>query len=687
MHEIILSYNMYDQFVLNLRGLSDEILLIKGNKFDEIDSYKEWIETNNFTALEWLFLLKSILHYFFASKKDSYKFSSQALQYEEGAVGMIVVPETFFFNSLAIVHLMNDASPEEKDKYSEELKKNQSRMKVWSDNCEGNYGSKYWIIEAEFERIAGNTLKAIENYSRAIDLAEKHALLKEEAIANELAYSFWLSLNKTQYANLHLKEAYRLYNKWGCTPKVNQIEKIHPELFQDKQRETLESTESVEKTITANITSTLKTNATTTLSQNLDLTAIIRASQAISGEMEFEKLMNKFTQILIENAGAERVILVSNDNGKLVLEAEGTENFKQVFNENVILLENAKDKLPVSIIQFVARTKSEIVLSDASSETQHTKDEYIKSKKIKSLLCSPVMSKGKLTAIIYLENNITTGAFTKERIEILNTLAAQAAISIENSRLLTRVVSITKEKAKVATEMEIAEQIQTSLLVDKPVIQGYDVFPYMKTADEVGGDYYDVINDGERDWLVIGDVSGHGVTAGLIMMMVQTAIHTIISGNHDLRLEEKIRQVNHVVSENIKKMKLDKYMTLTLILKEGDDFYYAGLHQDILIYRSADKKIDRLETTGAWLGLIDFFDDFPVQKFTLESGDELLLYTDGVTEAVNKQTNQMLEVKGLSEFFAGVGQFSNKTIADNLLNLLKDYTTKDDVTFMLVRKN
>jgi len=154
--------------------------------------------------------------------------------------------------------------------------------------------------------------------------------------------------------------------------------------------------------------------------------------------------------------------------------------------------------------------------------------------------------------------------------------------------------------------MELAKKIQTVLLPNNPSIDGYEIAAYMEPAEEVGGDYYDIINVDGKDWIVIGDVSGHGVPAGLVMMMVQTSIHLALEQNPGMPPSNLLANINHTIFSNINKLSEDKYMTIVVIaaLDKGR-FYYSGLHRDIMIYRASTKKIDLIETKGIWIGVMD----------------------------------------------------------------------------------
>jgi serine phosphatase RsbU (regulator of sigma subunit) len=209
----------------------------------------------------------------------------------------------------------------------------------------------------------------------------------------------------------------------------------------------------------------------------------------------------------------------------------------------------------------------------------------------------------------------------------------------------------------------------------------------MLTADLVGGDYFDIINTEGREWFLIGDVSGHGVTAGLIMMMTQTAIHTILNSMETKDPSILLSKINQVITSNIHKMKLNKYMTLTLFLKDTDGMiYYSGMHQDLLLYQANKKSVKVIETNGSWIGYYDLHDEFQVDNFYMESGDVLLLFTDGVTESINAK-KEMFEINGLIRILETSGNLSALEIKNKILGSLTDFKTEDDITFMVCKRN
>lgn len=241
-------------------------------------------------------------------------------------------------------------------------------------------------------------------------------------------------------------------------------------------------------------------------------------------------------------------------------------------------------------------------------------------------------------------------------------------------------------------EMELARKIQTVLLPCEPAMNDYDVTAYTKPADEVGGDYYDIINAGGRDWLVIGDVSGHGVTAGLIMMMAQTAIHTTLEQNPEIPPSRLLTLINRVITGNIKMMSENKYMTITVFAShQGGRFIFSGLHLDILIYRTSTGNVETYQTNGMWIGIMDDIQSMiEDQTLILEPNDVMLIYTDGITESflkgVDEDQRDYFGDDRLTEILLQLGERSGLEIKDGILKALQDFHVIDDISLVVIKR-
>ncbi len=282
--------------------------------------------------------------------------------------------------------------------------------------------------------------------------------------------------------------------------------------------------------------------------------------------------------------------------------------------------------------------------------------------------------------------NINLESTVNERTTELR--AAMEEMNAINENLL-------QTKDELWGEMQLAKKIQTILLPKSPLINGYEISAYMNPAAEVGGDYYDIINAEGYDWLVIGDVSGHGVPAGLVMMMVQTAVHTVLEQNPGQSPTDLLAHINRSVSKNIKLLDEDKYMTITVFLGiENGEFIFSGLHQDILIYRSENGTIDIVETTGTWIGISGEIKGNNIDsKIKLNIGDTMLVYTDGITEAWEKGSRvdhrtmkQMFGSERLIDALLHNGSKSTDGIKNSIVEKLNNYDCHDDVTMVIIKR-
>jgi len=304
-----------------------------------------------------------------------------------------------------------------------------------------------------------------------------------------------------------------------------------------------------------------------------------------------------------------------------------------------------------------------------------------------------------LIIAMYVLFNLASGSTIINAVAVNNfyfliaTAVVAVAINEVRHRLIRNefalLVELKRARDSIWSEIELAKQIQVALLPDQRELRGFDVAVTMIPAREVGGDYYDVIEtkDGHQ-YVTIGDVSGHGVDSGLIMMMAQTAVMTLIQNNPDISPPEILGVVNRVLRENIARLESNHYMTLSVLKIEGDRVIMAGHHQDVLIYRAASCRVEIVTTKGTWLGIADDLGDFSeVTVLDLSDNDVILLFTDGVTETTNK-SGLMYGQERLQEMF---GETSSLPPAEALKSLVSDVVTyqdqqADDITLMLLRR-
>ena len=235
-------------------------------------------------------------------------------------------------------------------------------------------------------------------------------------------------------------------------------------------------------------------------------------------------------------------------------------------------------------------------------------------------------------------------------------------------------------------EMQVAYKIQTMLLPRNPVLPGYEVIGSMMPASEVGGDYYDVIQQDGRVWLAIGDVAGHGIPAGLIMMMARTALRSLIQSQPDRDVDEILAAVNRILYADIQKISQTRYMTLSLLCISEATIRYAGLHLDFLIHRAADHRLERIATQGMWLGVMEEIGEYlEVGTIELQADDTLFLFTDGIIESFSPE-GSMYGQERLERIFLQYAQSSLTEIHQTLIADLNHFRCNDDITLLLMKR-
>lgn len=238
-------------------------------------------------------------------------------------------------------------------------------------------------------------------------------------------------------------------------------------------------------------------------------------------------------------------------------------------------------------------------------------------------------------------------------------------------------------------EMELAKMIQISLLPDKKEIKGYKIASVMIPANEVGGDYFDIIESTDGNlWVAIGDVSGHGVESGLIMMMAQTAVSCTIEAQNTLEPSKILINVNHNLYHNINRLKVERYMTLLLMLLQENEITFSGRHLDFMVYRNKDKIVEVISEKGIFMGLVEeVTKELKDAKIYIAKDDVILLYTDGITEAFSPE-GKMYGHDRLKKLFQECVQETAERVVEIILadvyNFQKEQ--RDDISLLILRK-
>ncbi|MEM1168391.1 MAG: AAA family ATPase [Cyanobacteria bacterium P01_H01_bin.35] len=428
---------IFHQAILNLLEDAENPELLLGSVFDEEKFIPFYENINDQYALFQIYLNKLILSYLLGNFQKAKHYEVLGLEYIDGVTGLFFIPVYYFYSSLTKLAFYPSATVDEQKQILEQVTANAEKMKFWAQHAPANHLHKYYLIEAEKHRILGDKIEAIEAYEQAIALATENEYIQEAALANELCAKFYLEWGKTKVAQTYMIEAYYGYVNWGAVSKVRDLEKRYPQLL---VRVLVRSSEKNNHLSNSSYTHSSETNR----ENILDLATVLKVSQTLSGEVKLENLLSTLIQLMMENAGAQKCALILVKDEKLILEAMTHVVDTAISTDNNQCLQNfqrpmipvsASRELPQALINYVWRTQKFQVFDDATTEATWVNDSYLKRQQPKSILCTPITKQRKLIGIIYLENNLTTGAFTAERLQLLEMMTTQAAISLENALL------------------------------------------------------------------------------------------------------------------------------------------------------------------------------------------------------------------------------------------------------------
>jgi predicted ATPase/class 3 adenylate cyclase len=436
---------IYHQAVLNITAQSDDPLRMVGEHYDEDQRSAFYQETNNTTALCMLALNKLILLYLFEQYEQAVEQAEIATRYLNAVQGQSNVVVCLFFEALACLARCHTLSEAEQVPLLDKVQANLHQLETWAGHAPSNYAHKCELIKAERAYVQGDNVAAREHYDNAIEQAVENEYVNEEALANELAARFYLSRKQRHVARHYLRDAVYAYARWGAIAKVQQLEQKHQEMLGQMTYATM-----VRGTLTTFTTTTTTTRTTEHSVGVLDFMSILKASQTLSEDIHLERVLQNLMRIVIENAGAERGFLLLNKQGQWVIEAssEISRSDITVLQSLPVVAAGETPRLPLTLLNYVTNTLEHMVLHDALHAEEFAQDAYILAHQPRSVLCLPLLHQGKLQALLYLENNLAPGAFTPERLQLLDLLSSQAAISIENALLYSDQVELTRSYSR-----------------------------------------------------------------------------------------------------------------------------------------------------------------------------------------------------------------------------------------------
>jgi predicted ATPase/signal transduction histidine kinase len=469
---VIYWMQIYKKNICNLQSSLKNIYEINNVTYNEKELILLLTEDNDGVGILYLYFCKLQLSYLFEEYAQSIEYAAKIQKFLYGAIGTLITPQFYFYNSLIRLALYSEASESEQKEFLQKVEANQEKMQHWANHAPMNFLHKFYLVEAERYSVLGQNMQAMELFDLAIAGAKENEYLHEEALANELAAKFYLKWGKQKIAKAYLDDAYYGYLRWGAKAKVKDLQKRYPQLLTHVLLHEETSLNSDDKTSLSEAQelsriSNHKTISGTnsTISTYLDLESVIKASQALSEQIQLEDLLSTLMKVIMENAGASKCALILSKNANLDLELTAiscNDNISSISTELLFTPLESNNNIPVRLINYVKRIKETIIIDDVETQNDLAADNYILHQKPKSILCIPIINQGKFFGIIYLENKLTVGVFTRNRINLINLITNQAAISLNNAILYDNLVEAKQdlEKYNQSLEKKVAQRTQ-----------------------------------------------------------------------------------------------------------------------------------------------------------------------------------------------------------------------------------
>ena len=430
------------QMIENLAGRTRGRDSLSDGDFDEGDFAAEIERVGLTTVVCWYYTIKLELAVLYEDYDVALQMAAKAEERAGNAVGFFFITELCFYTCLAVAALYPTASAEQQAHYRAMLAPRQEKLASWTEHCAENFQHKDLLVAAEVARISGKKAEAAELYDQAISLAQERGYQHHAALGNELAARFYRAAGRTKLARMHLEDAFAGYRTWGAAGKAAQMSEAHGALLARREDEQ------------------------PARAAGIDLMTVIRASQVLSGEVDRSRLLEQLMVVVLENAGAEKGYLIRSRGDDLFVEALASVEGGAVR----VSLPGAPLSavfLPGSILNYVERTRKNVVMDDATREATFSEDPYVARERPRSVLCLPLLRQAALVGMLYLENNLITGAFTEDRLAVLELLASQAAISLENATLYFDLAQENAERKRAEQEVRTLNAELESRVIER----------------------------------------------------------------------------------------------------------------------------------------------------------------------------------------------------------------------------
>jgi PAS domain S-box-containing protein len=428
------------QAVLNWLGMTTQPQHLIGTAYDETVRLLDHQAAGDVYSIGTFYAHKLILTYHFAQPQEALEIGRIAETKISGIIGTAFYGIFRFYHALTL--LANELIPlSDRDLLTADIAEDLGCLEHWAIHAPMNFAHRCDLVRAEQERTLGHHAAAIDLYDRAIAGAKANEYIQEEALANELAAKFYLDWGKEKVAAGYMQEAYYCYARWGAKAKIDDLETRYPQLLRPILQaaaqslnvfETLASIAAPHPSLHSSTPSSR--SSSTSINTALDFAAILKASQSLASTLQLDELLHQLSQLILQNSGGDRsILLLQNPTGEWFVEAvaipDNTDRCSEPLEGNI--------NVPTQLIQYVKNTQATVTINDGKTELPVV-GSYFNQRQPKSVLCLPILNQSQLMGMLYLENQATSGVFTRDRILVLNFLCTQAAISIKNARHYTQ---------------------------------------------------------------------------------------------------------------------------------------------------------------------------------------------------------------------------------------------------------
>lgn len=662
-----------------------------------------------------------LLHFYREEYEEALRYATRADMTEE-----VIRDGTFtrviytFFSCLSILFSAHGHT-----QFRNLYRQRKRKLQRWYRLCPENFAALWHLLQAEENAGAGRDIAAMNEYEQAIRAAQENASLFLESLANELYAKFWLRRDKQKIAAVYMADAAYLYYRWGAAGKQQQLQNVYKTSFNHAAG--------------SNSAITLKTTAVERTSEetSLDLHTLAKASQLLAGEISMEKLLRNLMHFLIESAGAQKGILILQEDERLFVAASCyVEQGQEVITQQKIPLEES-GLLSPAIVRFVARSKETLVLGNAADDPGFAQDAYVRSHDIRSVMCFPLMQdRNKLKGLLYLENNLASDTFNSSRVEVLNVLSGEIAVALENARLYRHLEEYNQtleekvaerthdlhamNEALLAKNAEIreskqiiedrnenitrslmyAQKIQQALLPQQEKIAAAlpDFFVIFKPKQIVSGDFYWFNQLDGMIFLAVADCTGHGVPGAFLSMIGHMLLNKIVNEKRILEpariLEALHAEVRSVLNQQGQTRQGYDGMDIAFCRLELEQrcLLFAGAKRPLYLvtHRGGQANVLKIRGNRKSIGgrQKEQQRQFTDHLVHFDTGDVLYLFSDGLTDQHNAGNDRL----GSSALEALLQKTANHTLAqrkalieEELYQHQGEAMQRDDITMIGVK--